>query len=144
MDEDAYRVARDSINPMPCAFEKALLAGCAACGQAERHLLAERETVNCLDFRAQHDCSELRLALREHFAFVLKLVHPDQPAPHGKELKAQCGGLLGLAYALDGSDTVADVQALVSAALQQAGSLDELPYARIARFVAEFNIRKRD
>lgn len=143
MDEDAYRAACGSINPMPCAFEKALLAGCAACGQAERHLLAERETVNCLDSRAQHDCSELRLAMREHFAFVLKLVHPDQPAPHGKELKAQCGGLRGLAHVLDGGETVVDVQALVSVALRQAGSLDELPYAQIAPFVAEFNIRKR-
>ena len=142
MDEHAYRVARDSINPMPCAFEKALLAGCAACCQAERHLLAERETVNCQDFRAQHDCNELRLASREHFAFVLKLVHPDQPAPHGKELKAQCGGLRGLAHAIDGSDAVADVQALVSAALRL--GLTELPYAQIVPFVAEFNIRKRD
>ena len=142
MDEGAYRVARDSINPMPCAFEKALLAGFAACGQAERHLLAERETVNCRDSRAQQDCSELRLALREHFVFVLKLVHPDQPAPHGKELKAQCGGLLGLAHVLDGSKAVADVQALVSAALRL--GLDELPYAQIVPFVAEFNIRKRD
>lgn len=142
MDEDAYRVARDSINPMPCAFEKALLAGCVACAQAERHLLAERETVNCLDARAQQDCIGLRLALREHFAFVLKLVHPDQPAPHGKELKAQCGGLRGLAHALDGSEAVDDVQALVSAALRQ--GLDDLPYAQIVPFVAEFNIRKRD
>lgn len=144
MDEDAYRAARGSINPMPCAFEKALLAGCAACAQAERHLLAERETVNCLDSQAQHDCSELRLALHEHFAFVLKLVHPDQPVPHGKELKAQCGGLRGLAHAMHGSETVDDVQALVSAALKQAGGLDELPYAQIMPFVAEFNMRKRD
>jgi len=144
VDEDAYRAASHSINPVPCAFEKALLAGCAACGQAERHLLAERETVNCLDPRAQQTCSELRMALREHFAFVLKLVHPDQPAPHGKELKAQCGGLRGLAHAFDGSDAVADVQSLVSAALRQAGGLDELPYAQIAPFVAQFNIRQRD
>lgn len=144
VDEDAYRTARDSISPMPCAFEKALLAGCAACALAECHLLAERETVNCRDSRAQHDCSELRLALREHFAFVLKLVHPDQPAPHGKELKAQCGGLHGLAHALDGGEAVADVQALVSAALRQAGDLEELPYGQIAPFVAQFNIRKRD
>jgi hypothetical protein len=144
MDEGAYRAACGSINPMPCAFEKALLAGCAACGQAERHLLAERETVNCQDHRAQQSCSELRVALREHFAFVLKLVHPDQPAPHGKELKAQCGGLRGLAHATNGSDAVADVQALVSAALRQAGGLDELPYAQIAPFVAQFNIRQRD
>lgn len=143
MDEGKYKIARDSINPLPCAFEKALLAGCAACAQAERHLLAERETVNCLDAEAQHDCSELRMALREHLAFVLKLVHPDQPAPHGKELKAQCGGLRGLAHALDGSETVADVQALVSAALKQSGGLDELPYAQIVPFAAEFNMRKR-
>jgi hypothetical protein len=142
VDEDAYRAARDSINPMPCAFEKALLAGCAACGQAERHLLAERETVNCRDAGAQRECSELRLALREHFAFVLKLPHPDQPAPHGKELKSQCGSLHGLAHALCGSEAVADVQALASAALRL--GLEELPYARIAPFVAGFNMRKRD
>jgi hypothetical protein len=144
VDERAFRAARDGIAPLPCAFEKALLAGCAACGQAERHLLAERETVNCRDAAAQLRCGELRQAMRQHFAFVLKLVHPDQPAPHGKELKAQCGGLRGLAHAINGSDAVTDVQALVSAALRQAGSLDELPYAQIAPFVAQFNIRQRD
>jgi hypothetical protein len=52
-NEDAYRDARKSLNPTPCAFEKAILAGCANCEFADKHLLAERETINCHEADAQ-------------------------------------------------------------------------------------------
>ena len=103
-NEDAYRDARKSLNPTPCAFEKAILAGCANCELADKHLLAERETINCHEADAQLACSELRNALRIHSVFTLKLIRPEAPVPHGKEIKVQCGGLKGLQSALTGCE----------------------------------------
>jgi hypothetical protein len=142
-NEDAYRDARVSINPTPCAFEKAVLARCVACGLADKHLLAERETVNCHDAEAQKTCTELRKSLRSHAAFALKISNLNGPVPHGKEIKAQCGGLKGLQNALTGSEDVSDVRQLVIDALKKFDDLDSLPYSAIVQTVANFNIRRR-
>ncbi|CAK0762325.1 conserved hypothetical protein [Gammaproteobacteria bacterium] len=144
-DEDAYRDAYRNINPAPCAFEKAVLACCVACELAEKHLLAERETINCSDPEAQKTCAELRKALRDHSAFSLKLTRrDDDPVPHGKEIKAQCGGLQGLQQALRGMKEVVNVRQLVWDAFAQYGDLESLPYSEIVRTVAHFNLRRRN
>ncbi len=142
-NEDAYRDARKRINPSPCAFEKAVLARCVACDLADKHLLAERETINCHDPEAQKTCAELRKALRAHAAFSLKIASLNAPVPHGKEIKAQCGGLKGLQQALSGTEEVADARKLVLDALAQYGDLESLPYTEIVQTVAHFNIRRR-
>ena len=142
-NEDAYRDARKSINPAPCAFEKAVLARCVSCELAEKHLLAERETINCHEAEAQKTCAELRTALRTHAAFTLKITSLNAPVPHGKEIRAQCGGLKGLQNALTGSEDVPDTRKLVLDALEKFGDLEALPYSVIVQTVANFNIRRR-
>ena len=142
-NEDAYRDARKSINPTPCAFEKAVLARCVACELADKHLLAERETINCHDPEAQKTCTELRKALRTHSAFTLKISSLNGPVPHGKEIKAQCGGLKGLQQAMSGTPEVADARKLVLDALAQYGDLESLPYTEIVQTVSQFSIRRR-
>jgi hypothetical protein len=142
-NEDAYRDARKSFNPSPCAFEKAILASCVACELADKHLLAERETINCHEANAQKGCAELRKSLRTHSAFTLKLTTLDGPVPHGKEMKVQCGGLKGLQTALTGSEDVRNVRKLVLDALEKFGDLASLPYSVIVQTVANFNIRHR-
>jgi hypothetical protein len=142
-NEDAYRDARMRLNPTPCAFEKAVLARCVACELADKHLLAERETINCHDPEAQRTCTELRQALRAHAAFSLKITSLNAPVPHGKEIRAQCGGLKGLQQALNGTEEVADTRKLVLDALAQYGDLESLPYAEIVQTISHFNIRRR-
>ncbi len=142
-NEDAYHAARKSVNPTPCAFEKGVLACCVACSKAEKHLLAERETMNCSEPAAQARCLELKTLLRGHSAFALKLARPGQPLPHAKELKIQCGGLKGLQAALTGSDAVGDVFALIESALASHGTLEELPYSDIVQGVVHFEARRR-
>jgi HEAT repeat protein len=143
-NEDAYRDARKSINPTPCAFEKAVLARCVSCELADKHLLAERETINCHEAAAQKTCNELRKALRSHAAFTLKISSLNAPVPHGKEIKAQCGGLKGLQNALTGSEDVPNARKLVLDALEKFGDLEALPYSVIVQTVANFNIRRRN
>jgi len=143
-NEDAYRDARKSINPAPCAFEKAVLARCVSCELAEKHLLAERETINCHEAEAQKTCAELRTALRTHAAFTLKITSLNAPVPHGKEIRAQCGGLKGLQNALSGTEEVPNARKLVLDALAQYGDLESLPYSVIVQTVANFSIRRRN
>jgi hypothetical protein len=142
-NEDAYRDARKSVNPTPCAFEKGVLARCVACSKAEKHLLAERETVNCSDADAQARCTELKTLLRSHSAFALRIPRIGSQLPHAKELKIQCGGLKGLQTTVNGADGVEDVFALIESALSAHGALDAFPFSEIVQGVVHFEARRR-
>lgn len=142
-NEDAYRDARKSVNPTPCAFEKGVLARCIACSKAEKHLLAERETVNCADATAQSRCQELKSLLRSQSAFALRITSANTPLPHAKELRIQCGGLKGLQKSLTGSDEVADVAGLIDGSLARHGGMDAFPYSEIVQSVVHFEARRR-
>ncbi len=142
-NEDAYRDARKSVNPTPCAFEKGVLARCIACSKAEKHLLAERETINCADAAAQSRCMELKTLLRGQSAFALRITATSSPLPHAKELKIQCGGLKGLQKSLSGSDEVADVTGLIDASVARHGGLETFPYSEIVQSVVHFEARRR-
>jgi hypothetical protein len=142
-NEDAYREARKSVNPTPCAFEKGVLARCIACRKAETHLLAEREAVNCSDADALARCISLKLLLRNQSAFALHITSISAPLPHAKELKIQCGGLKGLQKIVDGLDEVTDAVALIDAALSRYGVLEALPFSEIVQGVVHFAARRR-
>ncbi len=143
MDESAYGTVAGGLNRSPCVFERALLAGCAACSRVRRHALAERETLACTDSAAQAGCRDFLALLRENSSFALKLSSVDQRLPHAMELKLQCGGLQGLQRALDQTAALPEVHALLALARQRHGNLAELPYSRIIQGVAAWSGRKR-
>lgn len=142
VDEAAFRQVVHSTNPQSCPFGKAILARCCACPLSGKRAIAERETVNCSRAAAREQCLALYKLLRGNSAFALKLVHADEPLTHAQKMKIQCGGLHGLQLALDDTDEVSDVAALVEAARGKFGSLEELPYSRIIQSVAAFQVRK--
>lgn len=145
MDEDAFRAARAELSPVPCMFEKALLSRCADCSQAQRRNIAEREAVACRSIIAQTQCGELRALLRANSAFSLKMI-ADAPIPHAKDIKVQCGGLLGLQTQLGveaGYPPIANVYALVVAAAKRYGSFEQLPYGEIVQSVVAYEPRRR-
>lgn len=146
VDESAFRDARKSINPHPCAFEKALLARCCQCSLALSMNIAEREAVGCTDAAQRETCLALRGQLRKNSAFALKMAQSNEPLPHAKEMKTQCGGLRGLQKILSASAEVGDVNnvsALTRLALERYHTLDKLPYSEIMQAVAAFEIRRR-
>lgn len=98
-DEDAFRSLRAELVAFPCPFERALLARCAACARARSTLLAERETIGCASAGASERCRAYRATLREKALFALR-VESGSAWPFGKEIRLQCGGLLGLRRAL--------------------------------------------
>lgn len=160
MDESAFRRARGGVNPQPCAFEKAMLAGACACSLAERQNIAEREAVACGSPPARGQCAALRALLRQSSAFALKLMQADAPLPHAKEMKLQCGGLeavqqavgnagavtgsaAALASGVQGLPRVPDVHSLLQACVEKFGGLQNLPYSAIVQSVAAYQIRRR-
>ena len=143
MDESAFHAARLAHTPHPCAFEKALLAGHCRCSYASLHALAERESVSCLSAQASAACARFKSLLVSNAGFALRIAPGEAALPHAKQMKLECGGLTGLARALDREGGVADVSDLVEAAQVLYGGLEAAPYSEIMRAVAAFAVRRR-
>ncbi len=146
VEEDKFRATYKRINERMCVFEKAILSRRCACLCATRFYLADREGVACDSAPAHRRCLRLIVLLRENAKFALKLKAIDGELPHGKELKIQNGGLLGLQRVLRpdlSADTVVDVAGLATLGERTYGSLEELPYREIVKTVVAFEGRRR-
>jgi hypothetical protein len=144
MEESAWRETIHSVNDRPCAFYKAVLRRCAGCSRAQRLLIAEREAVACISPGAQPRCMQLLEALRTRSIFALRLTHLDGMLPHGKEIKVQCGGLLGLQQvATEGEigERVEDIHRLIDLAVSRYGAIDALPFSEVVKSIVHFQSR---
>jgi len=142
-NEDAYKEARQSAIALACPFERALLSRCVVCFKAKKLLLAEREVISCTEERANQQCQRYHEELHENARFALH-VEPHQPWPFGKEIRAQCGGVRGLADALGKQPAMpADVALLINEGLLRYGDLGQFPYSEIMRAVVHFEPRRR-
>ena len=142
-NEEAYREARTSVIGLACPFERALLSGCIACVKANRLLLAEREAISCTEQTASDQCQTLHGLLHHNARFALH-VDSQHAWPFGKEIRAQCGGVRGLADALGVPGTEStDVAATIDAAVAHFGTIDQFPYSEIMRAVVHYEPRKR-
>lgn len=147
MEEREYRETYEDINTLPCAFERAILARCTACEQARKLYLAEREAVGCRSSDAQLDCRTLLNLLHQNARFALHQSQVDQPLPHTKEIRVQCGGLQGLTQLLasEHSDSIQsdNVRALILEARQRYNTLQHLPLAKVMQGIAGHQARRR-
>ncbi|OZA27224.1 MAG: hypothetical protein B7X93_09400 [Hydrogenophilales bacterium 17-61-9] len=142
-NESAYKLARKAYIEHSCPFERALLSRCVGCDRSRKLNLAEREAIACSDPGAREQCQAFYQALHENAQFALK-INPDAPWPFGKEIRAQCGGVRGLATALGGAgDETADVAATVQQGRARFGGCAEFPYSEIMRAVVHYEPRKR-
>lgn len=144
-DENAYKQTYSEVNPLQCVFERGMLRRCLGCEQGIRRNIAEREAVGCRDKVAHDLCGSFKAQLKQAAAFALKLPHPDDPLPHAKELKLQCGGLLGLEHAITGQEAgaVSNVAGSLNTALKKYGSLEGLPYSDLLQSIRVFEARPR-
>jgi len=147
MDENAYRQAYRAANPVACPFGKAILTGHFSCEKSARVLIAERISVSCKEVAARDRCAALLDALRHKALFTLKITHVDDEIPHAKEMKVQCGGLLGLQLALYPEMTVhtgvANIYGLVEQVMRQFEDFESLPYGDIVKSIATYEGRRR-
>lgn len=80
----------------------------------------------------------------EKAVFALKL-HAGEALPHAKEIRLQCGGLLGLQRVVADEPRLEapNVHALVVQAQERFGSLQHLPYDEIMKSIAAYEGRRR-
>lgn len=142
-NEDAYKLARKAYIAHSCPFERAILSRCVNCTRSRKLNLAEREAIACGDANTRELCTAFYHALHDNAQFALKIT-PDAPWPFGKEIRAQCGGVRGLALAMGGAgDETTDVAESVLAGIACYGECSTLPYSEIMRTVAHYEPRKR-
>lgn len=142
-NEDAYKLARRAYIEYSCPFERALLSRCVSCQRARKLNLAEREAIACGDPAVREHCITFYNALHDNAQFALK-INPDAPWPFGKEIRAQCGGVRGLAVVLGGEgDENTDTAETVLRALDEWKSCAQFPYSQIMRAVVHYEPRKR-
>lgn len=142
-NEDAYKLARKAYIEYSCPFERALLSRCVNCSRSRKLNLAEREAIACGDAAVREHCLTFYRALHDNAQFALK-INPDAPWPFGKEIRAQCGGVLGLAEAVDAvGEPSTDIADTVLLAHARFGSSSAFPYSEIMRAVVHYEPRKR-
>lgn len=144
LNEGAYKNTYNEKVRLSCLFEKAILSRCADCNQAQKLNIAEREAVACVAAEPRENCMVLQGLLHRNATFVLKLTQPGEPLPHAKEIRVQCGGLLGIQHQLDQDvNMVADVHALVSEAQRYFGDLQNVPYQEVIKEIAAYEGRRK-
>ena len=145
MDETRYKETYRKINETPCTFAKAILRRCCGCRHAQKLLLAEREAMACLSPDAQQRCESLLPLLRQKAAFTLKLTHTDGKLPHSKEIKVQCGSMLGLQQELEANpvqeSTVEDIYNLIDQAEAFYETFEKFPFNEMVRSISHFKVR---
>ena len=146
MDETQYRQTYRQVNRQRCVFEKALQTRQAACSQSHRFCLADREGVSCQLDLAHKRCTSLQELLRSNANFALGLPRIDSPLPHNKEIKVQLGGLLGIQHCLceQGAESqIDDVHTLLTQSIERYGSLTEIPFEQVVKFIVSFEVKRR-
>ncbi len=117
-----------------------------SCEHSTRYLIAEREYAGCASIIAHANCDFLLEAFKENSRFALKLTSTSENIPHGKQMRIQIGGLLGLQKLIQGSLSVADkvdnVHACVQTAYEKYNSLKHIPFNEIVKSITEWKGRR--
>ncbi len=146
VEEDQYRSTYKRLNERRCVFEKAILSHRCNCNCSTRFYLADREGIACDSDKSHDRCENLIQLLRESAKFALKLTHLDGELPHGKEIKVQNGGLLGLQRVLRPDLTtgsIIDIAGLTSLGEHTYGSLEAFPFREIVKSIVNFEGRHK-
>lgn len=143
-NEHAYKATYDEMVTLACPFEKAILSRCADCSLARKLNIAEREAVACSMASASENCMEMHDLMRRNALFALKLSQQPAVLPHAKEIRIQCGGLLGLGRLIDPDVSRSnDIQVLVARLQAQYESLAALPWSEVVKEISAFEGRRR-
>jgi len=147
MDENEYRDIYHSVNSVRCCFEKAMLTRKFGCHNLVKINIADREAAGCLNEAAVSTCKAFRKLIRQKAAFALKCSDSGAQLPHAKEIKAQCGGVIGLYHAMHLEDEtpngVKDIFACIEEAIKTYADLDKFPFDEIVKTISHFKSRPK-
>ena len=130
-------------------FSKALLSRCCQCEVSLKLNLAEREAMSCTRRESYLRCEKIFEHLRRNAKFALHLIENKAPLRHADGMKMQCGGLRGVMHVIAEDtgqtvpDTVENVDAVLTQALEQYSDFANLPYPRIVRHITSYKLKKR-
>jgi hypothetical protein len=132
------------VTALACAFAQAILARQGRCPLATMALVGEAERAQCASPVAHTNCRTLHALLRERSTFALRLPAGAGALAHATELRLQCGGLRGVAAALEEPEGAPqDIHALVGRARDAYGGLLDLPFETVVREVVRWEGRPR-
>ncbi len=101
--------------------------------------------MQCNQPTAQERCESLATQLHQQSRFALGVTHLPQQMTSNMELKIQCGGLNGLKHCISNEPaTVTDIYSLVDHAVLEFGSIEQLPYSRIAQSINQWQPKRRN
>ena len=146
MEEDEYRSTYHDFNQTRCVFEKAILSRQSGCQHSHKFCLAEREGIACQDNHQQRRCMSFLEMVRVKAQFILKLIRPDEPLPHAKEIRIQLGSLRGLAKKLDiplKDNEIEDINSLLVQADEAYSGLSHYPFDDMIRTIKETQGRRK-
>ncbi|MDH5593204.1 MAG: hypothetical protein OEY35_02770 [Gammaproteobacteria bacterium] len=116
-----------------------------SCEYSTRFLIAEREHAGCVSETAHTNCEFLLESFKENSRFVLKLTATNEEIPHGKQMRIQIGGLLGLQKLVQDNEAgsqVQNVHAVVQSAFEKYGSLKNIPFNEIVKSITGWKGRR--
>ena len=128
-----------------CPFRKTILGGTCNCTLASKTHLPTGCSISCSDDRAWDDCEHVLNEMISAAQFVLQYVDGTDSLTHGKLMKVQHGGLLGLARLVYGEQVshVDDIRALVNAAQRTYTSLSLIPCAELLTDISGWQLKRR-
>lgn len=142
-NESAYKAIYGEMVRLACPFEKVILSRCADCELAQKLNIAEREAVACRSVAASEHCTALRGLMHQNALFALKLSQPVSALPHAKEMKIQCGGLLGIRRLLDpDAPRCENIHAMTESFQASHENLSDLPWSEIVKEITAFKGRR--
>jgi hypothetical protein len=148
MDEQAYRNTFHEVNQYPCPFGKAMLTNRCACEKFQRLNLAEREAAACISPQAHSLCEHLLELFYLKTRFAVGIVDLEQPIPHAKAMRTQCGGMVGLRELLNIQHSeqyeVDNIYSLIQTAIETYDSLDKMPFTDIVSSVRQYKVRRKN
>lgn len=124
-----------------CPFERAIQSTVFVCSQSVKTFIGEKESVVCSNPNARQDCVTLVSQLKKNARFALQTNAPHSLLTHGQEMKLKSGGLQGL-QALSCSKQSNDVHELLTLAIDEYTSIEQLPYPELVKAISRYKLRR--
>lgn len=93
---------------------------------------------------AQLTCEAIAKALHEHSRFALGVTKLPQQMTSNMELRIQCGGINGIAAAVDGEyPAPVEIYTLIEQGIKEFETIEQFPYSTIAQAISQWKPRRR-
>ena len=147
MEEDEFQDKLKDMNNLKCRHSKVIFSRNGECTHAKKFLIAEREGINCESAAGEKLCAAWVKHLKSNCLFALNITDTEAELPHGKAIKLQTGGLIGLTKNLNPGSTTAlpipNIFTLLEQSIKHFGRIEDIPLENIITSISAFQARKR-